>query len=426
MKKVAVLGFGTVGSGVVEVMEQNAAFIEKNAGEALEVKYIVDVRDFPGSPYADRLVKDFSLVEKDPEVSIVVETIGGVGVAYEFTKRSLLAGKSVVTSNKELVATKGLELLGIARERNLNYLFEASVGGGIPIIDPLKHSLIANKITQVMGIVNGTTNYMLTRMDEAGLSYDEALKEAQANGFAEADPTADVDGFDAAAKISILASIAFNTNITMSQVYTEGIRDLSAIDMATAKELGYALKLLAIANLTDEGVDVRVHPTMLPIDHQMAKVNGVFNAIWCVGDFVGETMFFGEGAGAGAAASAVMGDVLEVARHVQQGILPISGNTTKDELAIIPMDELSTKYYLHLVVHDQAGVLAKSATIFAKHGVSISSMMQKGKQKGGAVDLVYITHHASEKSIRAAVKDLVEAEGILANDTKPVVIRVQE
>ncbi|MDO4400348.1 MAG: homoserine dehydrogenase, partial [Coriobacteriia bacterium] len=297
---------------------------------------------------------------------------------------------------------------------------------GIPIIDPLKHSLIANKITQIMGIVNGTTNYMLTRMDEAGLSYDEALKEAQANGFAEADPTADVDGFDAAAKISILASIAFNTNITLDQVYTEGIRNLSAIDMATAKELGYALKLLAIANLKEEGVEVRVHPTMLPLDHQMAKVNGVFNAIWCVGDFVGETMFFGEGAGAGAAASAVMGDVLEVARHVQQGILPMSGNTTKDDLAIIPMDELSTKYYMHLVAHDQAGVLAKSATIFAKHGVSISSMIQKGKQKGGAVDLVYITHHASEKSIREAVEEIVAAEGILANDVKPVVIRVQE
>ena len=368
----------------------------------------------------------FNEIINDPDIDMVIELIGGTGVAHTIVCNALRAGKHVVTANKALMATAGEEIFQLAAESGVEIAFEASVGGGIPIIGPLKHSLIANKITQVMGIVNGTTNYMLTRMDEAGLSYDEALAEAQANGFAEANPSADVDGFDAAAKIAILASIAFNTNVSMDQVYTEGIRDLSAIDMATAKELGYALKLLAIANLREDGVEVRVHPTMLPLEHQLAQVKGVFNAIWCVGDFVGETMYFGEGAGAGAAASAVMGDVLEVARHVQQGILPMSGNTTKDELEIIPMDELSTKYYLHLVVHDQAGVLAKSAAIFAKYGVSISAMMQKGKQRNGAVDLVYITHHASEKAIRQAVEDIVFTEGILANNTKPVVIRVQE
>ena len=426
--KIGLVGTGTVGGGCIDIIKTHAADFKRYYGIDIELVAVSSLNPEQAAAHgvSKLFTPDFMNIINNPEIDIVIELIGGTTVAHTVVTEALKAGKHVVTANKALMATYGVEITELAREQHKELAFEASVGGGIPIIDPLKHSLIANKITQVMGIVNGTTNYMLTRMDEAGLSYDEALKEAQANGFAEADPTADVDGFDAAAKISILASIAFNTNITMSQVYTEGIRDLSAIDMATAKELGYALKLLAIANLTDEGVDVRVHPTMLPIDHQMAKVNGVFNAIWCVGDFVGETMFFGEGAGAGAAASAVMGDVLEVARHVQQGILPISGNTTKDELAIIPMDELSTKYYLHLVVHDQAGVLAKSATIFAKHGVSISSMMQKGKQKGGAVDLVYITHHASEKSIRAAVKDLVEAEGILANDTKPVVIRVQE
>jgi len=426
--KIGLVGTGTVGGGCIDIIKTHAADFKRHYGIDIELVAVSSLNPEQAAAHgvSKLFTPDFMNIINNPEIDIVIELIGGTTVAHTVVTEALKAGKHVVTANKALMATYGVEITELAREQHKEIAFEASVGGGIPIIDPLKHSLIANKITQVMGIVNGTTNYMLTRMDEAGLSYDEALKEAQANGFAEADPTADVDGFDAAAKISILASIAFNTNITMSQVYTEGIRDLSAIDMATAKELGYALKLLAIANLTDEGVDVRVHPTMLPIDHQMAKVNGVFNAIWCVGDFVGETMFFGEGAGAGAAASAVMGDVLEVARHVQQGILPISGNTTKDELAIIPMDELSTKYYLHLVVHDQAGVLAKSATIFAKHGVSISSMMQKGKQKGGAVDLVYITHHASEKSIRAAVKDLVEAEGILANDTKPVVIRVQE
>ena len=426
--KIGLVGTGTVGGGCIDIIKTHAADFKRHYGIDIELVAVSSLNPEQAAAHgvSKLFTPDFMNIINNPEIDIVIELIGGTTVAHTVVTEALKAGKHVVTANKALMATYGVEVTELAREMHKELAFEASVGGGIPIIDPLKHSLIANKITQIMGIVNGTTNYMLTRMDEAGLSYDEALKEAQANGFAEADPTADVDGFDAAAKISILASIAFNTNITLDQVYTEGIRNLSAIDMATAKELGYALKLLAIANLKDEGVEVRVHPTMLPLDHQMAKVNGVFNAIWCVGDFVGETMFFGEGAGAGAAASAVMGDVLEVARHVQQGILPLSGNTTKDELAIIPMDELSTKYYMHLVAHDQAGVLAKSATIFAKHGVSISSMIQKGKQKGGAVDLVYITHHASEKSIREAVEEIVAAEGILANDVKPVVIRVQE
>ena len=426
--KIGLVGTGTVGGGCIDIIKEHADDFKRHYGIDIELVAVSSLNPEQAAAHgvSKLFTPDFMDIINNPEIDIVIELIGGTTVAHTVVTEALKAGKNVVTANKALMATYGVEVTELARTQHKELAFEASVGGGIPIIDPLKHSLIANKITQVMGIVNGTTNYMLTRMDEAGLSYDEALKEAQANGFAEADPTADVDGFDAAAKISILASIAFNTNITMDQVYTEGIRNLSAIDMATAKELGYALKLLAIANLKDEGVEVRVHPTMLPLDHQMAKVDGVFNAIWCVGDFVGETMFFGEGAGAGAAASAVMGDVLEVARHVQQGILPMSGNTTKDDLPIIPMDDLSTKYYLHLVVHDQAGVLAKSATIFAKHGVSISAMMQKGKQKGGAVDLVYITHHASEKAIREAVEEIVASEGILAAASKPVVIRVQE
>ena len=426
--KIGLVGIGTVGGGCIDIIKAHADDFRHHYGIDIELVAVSSLNPEQAAAHgvSKLFTPDFMNIINNPDIDIVIELIGGTTVAHTVVTEALKAGKHVVTANKALMATYGVEVTELARAQHKELAFEASVGGGIPIIDPLKHSLIANKITQVMGIVNGTTNYMLTRMDEDGLSYAEALAEAQAKGFAEADPTADVDGFDAAAKISILASIAFNTNITMSQVYTEGIRELSAIDMATAKELGYALKLLAIANLTEDGVDVRVHPTMLPVDHQMAKVNGVFNAIWCVGDFVGETMFFGEGAGAGAAASAVMGDVLEVARHVQQGILPISGNTSKDDLPIIPMDELSMKYYLHLVVLDQAGVLAKSAQIFAEHGVSISSMMQKGKQKNGAVDLVYITHHASEKSIRAAVEDIVAAEGILASDAKPVVIRVVE
>ena len=426
--KIGLVGTGTVGGGCIDIIKAHADDFRHHYGIDIELVAVSSLNPEQAAAHgvSKLFTPDFMNIINNPDIDIVIELIGGTTVAHTVVTEALKAGKHVVTANKALMATSGVEIMELAREQHKELAFEASVGGGIPIIGPLKHSLIANKITQVMGIVNGTTNYMLTRMDEAGLSYDEALAEAQANGFAEANPSADVDGFDAAAKIAILASIAFNTNVSMDQVYTEGIRDLSAIDMATAKELGYALKLLAIANLKEDGVEVRVHPTMLPLEHQLAQVKGVFNAIWCVGDFVGETMYFGEGAGAGAAASAVMGDVLEVARHVQQGILPMSGNTTKDELEIIPMDELSTKYYLHLVVHDQAGVLAKSAAIFANYGVSISAMMQKGKQRNGAVDLVYITHHASEKAIRQAVEDIVFTEGILANNTRPVVIRVQE
>ena len=243
--------------------------------------------------------------------------MGGLHPAYDFVKACLENGKSVVTSNKELVAQKGAELLAIAQANNLNFLFEASVGGGIPIIGPMKHSLIANRIDSVMGIVNGTTNYMLTQMVNEGISYEEALAEAQEKGYAEADPSADVDGLDAAAKIAILASIAFNSRVTLDDVHAQGIRRITTTDLDAAHDMGYCVKLLAIAHRTEEGVDVRVHPTMIPATHQLAAVGGAFNAIYVTGDAVGETMFFGQGAGSGPTASAVMGDVLEVARHVE-------------------------------------------------------------------------------------------------------------
>ena len=424
--KIGLVGTGTVGGGCIDIIKTHAADFKRHYGIDIELVAVSSLNPEQAAAHgvSKLFTPDFMNIINNPEIDIVIELIGGTTVAHTVVTEALKAGKHVVTANKALMATYGVEITELAREQHKELAFEASVGGGIPIIDPLKHSLIANKITQVMGIVNGTTNYMLTRMDEAGLSYDEALKEAQANGFAEADPTADVDGFDAAAKISILASIAFNTNITMSQVYTEGIRDLSAIDMATAKELGYALKLLAIANLTDEGVDVRVHPTMLPIDHQMAKVNGVFNAIWCVGDFVGETMFFGEGAGAGPAASAVMGDVLEVARHITLGVPPIVGCTCTDHLPIVPMDNLETRYYIRFVVPDRTGVLACAAEVFAKHDVSLRSVVQEGTRERDAVNLIFVTHTAREKNIRAVLAELSAMDDLL--QVEPTVIRVED
>lgn len=313
----------------------------------------------------------------------------------------------------------------MAEEKGVEIAFEASVGGAIPIIVPLKHSLIANRIDSIMGIVNGTTNYMLTRMDEDGMSYEDALKEAQERGFAEADPTADVDGLDAAAKIAILASIAFNSRVTMNQVFTEGIRRISPVDLAMAHEMGYAVKLLAHAYRSDGGIDVRVHPTMIPESHQLATVNGVFNAIYTVGDAAGENMFFGEGAGAGPAASAVMGDVLEVARHLQMGIKPIVGCTCTDELPILSVEDLHTKYYIRFVVADRSGVLASAADIFAKYDVSVKTVTQRGNAARDDVDLVFVTHTAEERNVRKAIDDILALEGVVTGGF-PSVIRVQD
>ena len=424
MIQIAIMGLGTVGTGVAKVVAENARQIERKLGEPLQVKTIL-VRHFKDGPYRQLMTDDFAKIEEDDAIRVVVETIGGVEAAYEYTKRALNAGKHVVTANKQLVAEKGAELLALAKKRGVNYLFEASVGGGIPIIDPLKHSLIANRIDSIMGIVNGTTNYMLSRMDEDGLDYDTALKEAQERGFAEADPTADVDGLDAAAKIAILASIAFNSRVTMDQVYTEGIRRISPVDLAMAHDSGYVVKLVAHARRTEKGIDVRVHPTMIPESHQLATVNGVFNAIFVEGDAVGQTMFFGEGAGAGPAASAVMGDVLEVARHVQMGIKPIVGCTCTDKLPLISMDELHTKYYIRFVVADRPGVLAAAADIFSRNDVSVRTVTQRGNAAREDVDLVFVTHTAEERSVRKAIEEILTLEGVVTGGA-PSVIRVQD
>lgn len=424
MVKVAILGYGTVGGGVAEILHKNGAHISQRVDNPVEVKYILTRRDYPGDPFEDKIVQDFSIIENDPEVRVVAECIGGTTVALDYARRALNAGKHVVTSNKELVAAYGYELLQIAKEKGCSFLFEASVGGGIPIIDPMKHSLIANRIDSVMGIVNGTTNYMLTRMAEDDMPYADVLAEAQAKGFAEADPTADVDGLDAAAKIAILASIAFNSRVTIDDVHAEGIRHITPLDLEIAKDMGYCVKLLAHAHRTDEGIDVRVHPTMLPLSHQLATVNGVYNAIYVVGDAVGETMFFGEGAGSGPAASAVMGDVLEVARHLQAGIPPFVGCTCTDKLPLVPMEELKTKYYIRFAVADRSGVLAAMAGVFASHDVSVHSVIQRGKKDGNSVDITYVTHTAREKSVRAVLADIAKLDDVLREE--PSVIRVED
>lgn len=424
--KIGLVGTGTVGGGCLDILSNHKQDFLRHFGIDLELTRVCsrDPQAAASRGLQDIFTDDYHDIINDPDIDIVVELIGGTGVAKSVIVEALQAGKHVVTANKAIMATSGEEIMGLAEEMGLEIAFEASVGGGIPIIDPLKHSLIANRIDSIMGIVNGTTNYMLTRMDEDNLEYDAALKEAQERGFAEADPTADVDGLDAAAKIAILASIAFNSRVTMDQVFTEGIRRISPIDLANAHDSGYVVKLVAHARRGESGVDVRVHPTMIPEDHQLATVNGVFNAIFVEGDAVGQTMFFGEGAGAGPAASAVMGDVLEVARHVQMGIKPIVGCTCTDNLPIAAIDDLETKYYIRFVVADRPGVLAACADIFAKNGVSVRTVTQRGNAAREDVNLVFVTHTAKERDVRKTIDEILVLEGIVTGG-EPSVIRVQ-
>ncbi|NGM17041.1 homoserine dehydrogenase [Eggerthellaceae bacterium zg-893] len=424
--KVGLVGTGTVGGGCIDILHNHACDFRRHLGIDVELVRVCSREPEQAAAHgvSDIFTEDWHDIVNDPDIDIVIELIGGTTVARELVLAALAAGKNVVTANKALMATYGKEVMDAAEAAGKELAFEASVGGGIPIIDPLKHSLIANEITSVMGIVNGTTNYMLTEMAERGTDYAEALADAQARGFAEADPTADVGGYDAAAKIAILASIAFNSRVTIEDVFTEGITHVSSIDLEAARDMGYSVKLLAIAHRTDEGIDVRVHPTMISTSHQLATVNGVMNAIYVVGDAVGETMFFGPGAGAGPAASAVMGDVLEVARHLQQGVSPIVGCTCTDSLPIVPVDDLRTKYYIRFQVNDVPGVLAATAGIFSKHNVSVRSVIQRGKEEGGQVNLSYVTHTARESSVRAVIEEVSQLEAVLVGETS--VIRVED
>ena len=319
MVNVAILGFGTVGSGVAEVLTTNGGLIDHRVDDLVRLKYILDVRDFPDSPYREQFIKDFAVIENDPELDIVVETIGGAKIALDFTTRALKAGKSVVTSNKELVATHGYELLQLAKAHGCSYLFEASVGGGIPILRPLTSCLAANELEQVTGILNGTTNYILTRMIRAGLTFDQALKEAQANGYAEKDPTADVDGHDACRKICILAALAFGRHVYPDQVPTQGIRNVTLEDVAYADSVGYKIKLLGrCLRQPQDKVCAFVAPHLVSGDNPLSGVEDVFNAISVTGNAIGDVMFYGRGAGKLPTASAVVADVIDIAKDLKK------------------------------------------------------------------------------------------------------------
>lgn len=345
MIKVAIMGYGTVGSGVYEVIKTNQKSIDKKVGQELQIKYVLDLREFPGDPVMDVLTHDFEDIISDDEVKIVAEVMGGLHPAYEFTKRCLEAGKSVCTSNKELVAEHGAELIQLAKDHQVNYLFEASVGGGIPIIRPLNSSLTADVILEISGILNGTTNYMLTKMDREGLDYMDVLKEAQHKGYAELHPEADVEGWDACRKIAILTSLASGNQVDFRDIYTEGITKITVEDFAYAKKLNRAIKLLATSKKMGDTYCAMVSPVLIASGHPLYTVNDVFNAVFVKGNMLGDSMFYGAGAGKLPTASAVAGDMVDAARHLGK-IITLFWEPEKLELA--PMGQMTRRFFVRM------------------------------------------------------------------------------
>ncbi|MGN1205416.1 MAG: homoserine dehydrogenase [Eubacterium sp.] len=350
MMKIAVLGYGTIGSGVVEIVNKNVATIAKRAGEEIEVKYVLDLRDFPGDPVQDILVHDYSIIAQDEDVDIIVETMGGTKPAYDFVKTALLNGKSVCSSNKELVAAHGAELLQIAREKNVNFFFEASVGGGIPIIRPLNQCITADEIESINGILNGTTNFILTKMAEEGADFDVVLKQAQELGYAEKDPTADVEGYDACRKIAILTSLAYGQQVDYQDIYTEGITKITAEDFEYAKKINAAIKIFGTSKKVGDNVYAMVAPQMVYASEPLYSVNGVFNAISVTGNMLGEVMFYGAGAGKLPTASAVVADVVDATIHKGENV-PVTWESEK--LSIAPMEEMENAFFVRVAEADR-------------------------------------------------------------------------
>lgn len=343
MIKIALLGYGTIGSGVAEVLQTNKEGIAKRAGDEIELKYVLDLRDFPGDPIQVKIVHDYEIIVKDPEVRVIVEAMGGVEPAFTFVKRALEAGKSVTTSNKALVAKHGAELLAIAREKNINFLFEASVGGGIPIIRPLNSSLTADEIEEITGILNGTTNYMLSKMAFEGLEFNDVLKDAQSRGYAEADPTADIEGHDTCRKIAILTSLVCGQQVDFEEIHTEGITKITVADMKYAKAMNRVIKLLASSKKVDGSYYAIVAPFLLSQEHPLYNVNDVFNAIFVHGNVLGDAMFYGSGAGKLPTASAVVADVVDIVKHLNKNV-PIIWSSKK--LKLMDYKNASWKFFL--------------------------------------------------------------------------------
>ena len=409
---VALLGGGTVGSQVARLLTEGADDLAARVGRPLRLTGVAvrDVaKDRSGIP--TELVTDDAVALAGSGADVVVELIGGVSPADEYVRAAIGAGSSVVSANKALMAEQGGDLHAAAEAAGVDLFYEAAVAGAIPLLRPLGDSLAGDRVRRVMGIVNGTTNYILTRMDEEGADYADVLADAQRLGYAEADPTADVAGLDAAAKAAILASLAFHTRVTLSDVYCEGIENVSADDVASARAMGYVIKLLAIADLTSDGsgICVRVHPTMVPRTHPLAAVRGAFNAVFVEAEAAGQVMFYGQGAGGEPTASAVLGDLVTAARHRVTGSLGAAASTYND-VAILPVDDAVTSYYVDFHVQDRSGVLAEIARLFAEHGVSISGVRQEGR--GDEASLIIRTHEASDSDLRATIEAVAGLDSV--------------
>jgi homoserine dehydrogenase len=433
---IGLIGFGTIGCGVVKVLSEKSGKLAQVAGAELNLKWVCDIDlTRPREIQVDStiLTDDAYKVLNDPEVDIVIELMGGIHPALEFILTGLKNKKHIVTANKALLAEHNAEIFTAAAQVNRTVYFEGSVGGGIPIINAINVGLAANRINSVFGILNGTTNYILTRMTQEGADYSAVLKEAQNLGFAEkTDPSLDVSGKDAAHKLAILASLAFQTPIKLNDLLVEGITEITAQDILYAKEFGYAIKLLAIGKRTDDGIEARVHPTMLPKDNLLASVNGVYNAILVEGDIVGTTLFYGRGAGDMPTASAVLSDVLAITRQIICGKHNLECNllshtdglltAQNNQIKIKPASELTTKYYLRFSSLDQPGVLAAISGILARYSISISAVIQKGRKAGDVVPIVMMTHEAQEDAVQKA---LVEIDNLPMMKKKSVLIRVE-
>lgn len=420
--RIGMLGCGTVGAAVIRLLHDHTTEIALRTDTRLEVTRVAvrDTsahRDVPLDP--SRFTADPWEVVSDPEVEVVCELMGGTDPALELVLAAIDHGKPVVTANKELLAARGRELFDRADAKGVDVAFEAAVAGGIPLIRPLRESLAGERVRRLMGIVNGTTNYILTRMSEEGMSFDDALTEAQRLGYAEANPAADVEGHDAAAKCAILASIAFDSVVTADDVYREGIAGVTKQDIEFARRLGYVVKLLAVAELEDDAVVARVHPAMIPSEHPLASVRGSFNAVFLEGEVVGELMFYGPGAGGEPTATSVVGDLIAVASHLLHGGRAI-GSARRLERGIRPMGETHSEYYVLLQVEDRPGVLAEIAAVFGTHGVSIRHVWQEGL--GDDAQLVFITHSARDASLQASVGDLERLASVEAVES---VLRVE-
>ena len=399
MINIAVLGYGTVGSGVVEVIRTNQELINKRAGQDINIKYVLDLRDFPGDPVESILVHDYDVILKDEDVKVVVEVMGGVNPAYNFVKSALLAGKSVCTSNKELVAKHGAELLEIAKNNNINFFFEASVGGGIPIIRPLIQSITADDIMEISGILNGTTNFILTKMDKEGSGFDDVLKEAQDLGYAERNPAADVEGFDACRKIAILPSLACGAQVDFEDIYTEGITKITDVDFKYAKKLDVSIKLIGSSKKVDGGYCAMVAPKMLSNEHPLAGVNGVMNAIFVKGNVLGDVMFYGAGAGKLPTASAVVSDVVEAVKYIDSNVVTI-WDTNKATL--VKAEEVASRFFVR-ISGDASERLAEVTKAFGKGEVVTVD--------GVTGEFAYVTEAITEKEYATAAAGL---DGIIS------------